>query len=243
MSNNITKLETTNPKILDFYERTKLDFESMNLLIIEVYEKMSSELSGTVDKRMTTNILSTINSERNINEQFRKEILSTITNSVDIYKMEISNIKQLNNILTSEMMSLKDIIIKLNNDITNSMIAKLFELKQSYVDEIKNILSSNDSSNLLKLMNLIENENNILVDKTLKTITETIPKSNSEYMNNIEQLINGFKNELNELKNNNNIEHVSKIIDNKYNNLLSNIQQTMMVNIGLTEENISKNIS
>ena len=242
MSNNITKLETTNPKILDFYERTKLDFESMNLLIIEVYEKMSSELSGTVDKRMTTNILSTINSERNINEQFRKEILSTITNSVDIYKMEISNIKQLNNILTSEMMSLKDIIIKLNNDITNSMIAKLFELKQSYVDEIKNILSSNDSSNFLKLMNLIEKENNILVDKTLKTITETIPKSNSEYMNNIEQLINVFKNELNELKNNNNIEDVSKIIDNKYNNLLSNIQQTMMVNIGLTEEKISKNI-
>ena len=230
MSNNITKLETTNPKILDFYERTKLDFESMNLLIIEVYEKMSSELSGTVDKRMTTNILSTINSERNINEQFRKEILSTITNSVDIYKMEISNIKQLNNILTSEMMSLKDIIIKLNNDITNSMIAKLFELKQSYVDEIKNILSSNDSSNFLKLMNLIEKENNILVDKTLKTITETIPKSNSEYMNNIEQLINVFKNELNELKNNNNIEDVS------------NIQQTMMVNIGLTEEKISKNI-
>lgn len=243
MSNKIGKLETNNKKILEFYERTKLDFESMNLLIIEIYEKMSSELSGTLDKRMTTDILSTIKSEQNNNEQFRKEVLSTINNSVDIYKMEISNIKQLNTILTTEMMSLKDIIIKLNNDITNSVIAKLFEIKQSYIDDVKNILSSKDSSNILKLMELIEKENGILIDKTLKTINETIPKSNSQYLNNIESLINSFKSEISLLKNNNNIEDLSTIIDNKYNNLLSNIQQTMMLNISLSEERINKNIS
>jgi hypothetical protein len=30
----LQKLETSNSKIVDFYEKTNLDFESMNLLII-----------------------------------------------------------------------------------------------------------------------------------------------------------------------------------------------------------------
>ena len=33
----LEKLETTNIKILEFYENTNLDFESMNLLIIDIY--------------------------------------------------------------------------------------------------------------------------------------------------------------------------------------------------------------
>jgi hypothetical protein len=35
---------------------------------------------------------------------------------------------------------------------------------------------------------------------------------------------------------------VSKIIDTKYNNLLSNIQQTMLMNINYSEERVTKNI-
>jgi hypothetical protein len=37
----ITKLKTKNKKIIDFYERyPQLDFESVNLIIINLYEKM-----------------------------------------------------------------------------------------------------------------------------------------------------------------------------------------------------------
>ena len=35
---------------------------------------------------------------------------------------------------------------------------------------------------------------------------------------------------------------MSKIIDTKYNNLLSNIQQTMLMNINYSEERVTKNI-
>jgi len=243
------KLETSNSKIVDFYEKTNLDFESMNLLLIEIYEKMSNELTGTIDKHMKNDILTNMKTEKNNNEQFRKEILSTLNNSVELYKNEISTIKNFNTILTNEVIGLRDIIMKLNNDLTNSIIAKLFEIKQSYVDEIKSILISKESSNILKLMEMIEKENMILIDKTLKTINEVVPKSNNQNINYIESLINNFKTELNNniynIKNTDNnisLEEVSKLIDGKYNNLLSNIQQTMMINLNSSEERISKNI-
>ena len=245
----IQKLETSNSKIVDFYEKTNLDFESMNLLIIEIYEKMSNELTGTIDKHIKNDILMNMKTEKNNNEQFRKEILSTLNNSVELYKNEISTIKNFNTILTNEVIGLRDIIMKLNNDLTNSIIAKLFEIKQSYVDEIKSILISKESSNIIKLMEMIEKENMILIDKTLKTINEVVPKSNNQNINYIESLINNFKTELNNniynIKNTDNnisLEEVSKLIDAKYNNLLSNIQQTMMINLNSSEERISKNI-
>jgi hypothetical protein len=199
---------------------------------------MSNELTGTIDKHMKNDILTNMKTEKNNNEQFRKEILSTLNNSVELYKNEISTIKNFNTILTNEVIGLRDIIMKLNNDLTNSIIAKLFEIKQSYVDEIKSILISKESSNILKLMEMIEKENMILIDKTLKTINEVVPKSNNQNINYIESLINNFKTELNNniynIKNTDNnisLEEVSKLIDCKYNNLLSNIQQTMMINL------------
>lgn len=245
----LEKLETTNPKIIDFYVKTGLDFDSMNLLIIDMYDKMSNELSGTIDKNMKTDILANIKSEKHNNEIFRKEILSTLNNSVEIYKNEVSTIKNFNTILTNEIMGLREIIMKLNNDLTNSIIAKLFEIKQSYVDEIKNIISSKESANIIKLMELIEKENTILVDKTLKTINEVVPKTNSQNISYIESLINNFKLEIgtniNTIKNGENtlnIEDVSKLFDNKYNALLTNIQQTMLMNLNSSEERINKNI-
>jgi len=245
----IVKLEITNPKIIDFYDKTKLDFESMNLLIIEIYDKMSNELTGTFDKNMKNDILLNIKTEKNYNEQFRKDVISTLNNSVEIYKNEVSTIKNFNTILTNEVIGLRDIIMKSNNDLTNSIIAKLFEIKQSYVDEMKNIILSKDSSNILKLMEMIEKENTLLIDKTLKTVNEIIPKNNNQNNNYIESLINNFKLELNNniqnIKDNDthfNLDDVSKIIDTKYNNLLSNIQQTMLMNINSSEERVTKNI-
>jgi hypothetical protein len=245
----ITKLETTNRKILDFYEKTKLDFESMNLLIIELYEKMNTELSGAINNNIKNDILLNIKTESNNNDQFRKEILSTLNNSVELYKSEISSIKNINSLLTNEVIGLRDILMKLNNDLTNSIIAKLFEIKQLYVDEIKNLIISKESNNILKLMELIEKENNILIDKTLKTINEILPQNSNQNMNHIESLINNFKYELsaniNTMKTNEsslNIDDISKLIDNKYNNLLSNIQQSMQINLNSSEERINKNI-
>lgn len=248
-SSRISRLETVNPRVLDFYERTGLDFESMNLLIIEIYEKMSSDISGTLNRSMKNDIILNIRNERTNNEQFRKEILSTLNNSVELYKNEISTIKNFNTILTNEVMGLRDIIMKLNSDLSNSIVAKLFEIKQSYVDEIKSLILSNDSSNILKLMDLIERENVLLVDKTLKTVTDIIPRSNSQSISHIESLINSFKSEINSniqsIRNTDNgmsIEEISKIIDNKYGNLLSSIQQTMMIGLNSSEERLSKNI-
>lgn len=245
----LEKLETKNQKIINFYAKTGLDFDSMNLLIIEMYEKMSNELSGTIDKDMKMDILANIKSEKHNNEIFRKEILSTINNSVEIYKNEISTIKNFNTILTNEVIGLREIIMKINNDLTNSIIAKLFEIKQLYVDEIKNIISSKESSNIIKLMELIEKENNILVDKTLKTLNEIISKTNSQNANYIESLINNFKLEIsrniNTIKNGDNslnINDVSKLFDNKYNLLLTNIQQSILMNLNSSEERINKNL-
>lgn len=234
-------------KIIEFYEKTKLDFELMNLLIIDIYEKMLTDTTGTLNKKITSEILMNMKTEKNNNEQFRKEILSTITNSVELYKSEISTIKQFNTILTNEVSGLRDIILKLNSDLTNSIIAKLFEIKQMHVEELKNMITTNETTNNYKLIEMIEKENNKLSEQTLKTIIEIIPKSQLQNMNQIETLITKYQKELNNtIQNENkmiNIEEISQLLETKYNILLTNIQKTLSINLNSTEERINKNIT
>lgn len=245
----LEKLETTNIKILEFYENTNLDFESMNLLIIDIYDKMSNDLTGNIDKKMSHDILTCIKADKKTNDQFRKDLFATINTSVEMYKSEISTIKTFNTILTNEINGLREMMTKMNNDINNTIIAKLFEIKQNYIDELKNIISSTGSLNTLRLVELVEKENASLVLKTLNAITDIIPKSNTQNIQHLELLINNFKSEINNnigmMKSNNetiSLEEISLLIDNKYTNLLSSIQQTILMNVNSSENRITKNI-
>lgn len=119
-------------------------------------------------------------------------------------------------------------ILLLNIQALLSGYIKLFDIKQSYIDDdVKSILTNNDASNTLQLSSLLEKENNIMIEKTLRTINENIPKSNNESNKQIEQLMIKYKDELNKTNNSLSLESMISIIDNKYSQLIDNIKTPM----------------
>jgi hypothetical protein len=171
------------------------------------------------------------------------EILSNIKNTnsdMKILKHELNSMRNHQSLILGDIKGLSDLMMKLNNDVSNSIISKLFDIKQSYIDDVKSILTNNDATNTLRLSNLLEKENNIMIEKTLRTINENIPKSNNESYKQIEQLMIKYKDELNKTNNSLSLESMISIIDNKYSQLIDNIKTPMENYIN---EHVTKNIN
>ena len=66
-----------------------------------------------------------------------------------------------------------------------------------------------------------------MIEKTLRTINENIPKSNNESYKQIEQLMIKYKDDLNKTNNSLSLESMISIIDNKYSQLIDNIKTPM----------------
>lgn len=239
---DVTELRTTNAKILTFYKKYKLDFESMNLLLIDLFDTVMDDLSGTMSKTISNEILSNMKTQLDSQEIFKKEVTSLMTNNIELYKSEIASMKTFQTVLTSDVSMLREMMVKINSDI----MSKLYEVKQSHAEDMKTILKDNNSTNTLDFLKLIEKENNILIDKTISTINDVLPRNN----NHVELLIKAFKDDINksilEIKDNKkelNMLELSNMIDNKYSSLLTNIQQPILNSVSSSEERISKNLS
>ena len=208
------KLYISDPNVIAFYKKHNINHDIANKLLVDLLEKIISESQDTMSNMISNEILSNIK---------LIQINSAHTNT------ELSNLREL--------------VLKMNNDISASTFNKLLEIKQSYIDDLKNILSNNDASNTLKLSSLIEKENNITMDKTMKIINELIPKSQNQYYTQIESLVKTFKDDINKQQSNITIDNLSSILDNKYSLLLTNIKEPILNYINTSEEHITKNLN
>jgi len=164
--------------IIDFYKRHNLDITITNKIIIELLEKILIETKGAMTNMVTTEILQNL-------KHTNSEMLTL--------KQEISSMKQYQTHISGDISGLKDMMMKMNTDVSNSIISKLFDIKQSYIDDVKSILTNNQSTNTLQLSNLLEKENNIMIEKTLRMLNENIPKANNDNYKQIEELMSKYK--------------------------------------------------
>ena len=148
--------------------------------------------------------------------------------------------------LKNEFNALSSSVSKLNNDITNSIYIKFQESKREYVDDIKNIVSSNFSHNSDKLNSLFQQNTSQLIDKTTILLNEVVPKSNEGYYKQLQESISLFHKSISDdttklLNSNNNDDSLSTFLSNfetKSNNLL----QPLFSFINASEERINKNV-
>lgn len=92
---------------------------------------------------------------------------------------------------------------------TFTFISKIYESKDSYINEFKSLFMSFDNQQILNISSTIEKYNQNLSDKLIILINDIIPKNQSLYFENI---ISIFKNDINKLFEKN---HTSNInIDN-----------------------------
>ena len=252
------KIIIKNKRILDFYNKYKnLNIEQVNIMIIELYESMLDNMSGEMNKNITSEILSTVKKQGNELDRMKNELNILLKDNLDIYKSEFCSIKTINNLtntnIISEITSIKESLNKLNTEITNSIISKFYDIRTIYNEELKCLLDKNGNENLIKIIDKIEKENTILVDKTNLIVTNIIPKSQQQYYNQHELTIKQFKDDMiknidiikNDIKDNKDeitLDKLNILISDKYNSLLTTIQHNVLNYINVSEERLQKNI-
>ena len=147
--------------------------------------------------------------------------------------------------------SLNENIQKMNTDVINNMFIKMIDIKREYIEDIKNIISSNTNE---KISQLIEKNNSQLIDKTTILLNDVIPKNNNtltQYVNekmiNFEQMIREHTEKIKKAKDMNVMKEYFDLLENNFATLLSNfqtnIQKPMHMYINTSEDRINKNIS
>jgi len=255
MSSNIV---ITNKKIVDYFNTNKhIDIESIILQFIDLLESVNaSNLNNPsvlkdLIKQLNDNkqeMISRFDNTTKLQQdsyQSTNKDLSNILNSLTLItetsKNEFGTLKTLNGYANETIKKEMDTIKLLLTNMSNSLTSKIYETKDNYVSEIKQLLKSSDSENNIMIRTLIDKYN----EETFQKIKDILPTS----LNNLsENIFNNFKKELNIcfdklFDNKISLDNISILIDNKYNNLLSNINNNLLNIVNATEDKMCSNVN
>ena len=123
------------------------------------------------------------------------------------------------------------------------------EIKKDYVDDLKSIINPSEKTNVLKIIEIMDKQNDILLTKTINFINDVLPKSQTTYYNQLESIIRTFREETNknilELKTNKSdlsIVKIAEIFEQKQNHFITSVQQPLLNYITSSEERLTNNI-
>ena len=165
-----------------------------------------------------------------------------LANIIDFYEYVSNNLSSGNNqqLLsyvidsTNKIDNLKEQINHIKEDLFNSISLRIYDVKNSYIDDVKNLLSSNENKNIEKISNFLDINNQKLLNEIKKEDLDI------EVLNNFSQKITSeTKNLLIESSINNSwkdsFENFVNNINSKFSDLTSNFQQ----NSNSSEERVS----
>jgi hypothetical protein len=247
---NIT---VTNKKVIDFYNKhVNIDINVMNEILVDTLETIISTMSDQVNTTMMTTILTTLT------ENTYKQELSIKQNQL-LYENLNSRVTQYVDTVKDELSHVKDILNRVSTDVTTTITLKLHEVKQSYINDMKDILNKNDSDIYNKLLPILEKNTSQLIDKTSSILTKIIPQSQDEYYKHINsQIDNSLKNFQNSIKldnyqlltdilnKNSNLDvkltDFIHHIDTKFSDLIINIQNPVTQYITSSEDRLNNKL-
>lgn len=163
---------------------------------------------------------------------------------IDILKNLSSNLSTtINSTVNSKILSIVSDIDKNISLMKSDILLKLFETKKDYIDDLKNIFSSNNE----KINSTIEKNNELLLSKIKTTIDEIIPKSQENNYLQIEGCIKtafslisqDTKNLIEITKTNKDDSVIKNFIDNidtRLTQMFSTIQQPIFNSLRSSEE-------
>ena len=131
------KLETSNTRIVDFYESNPaISFEAVNLIFIDLFDQLLSDMNSTMNMTINSQILNTVhNNSQKIGE------------------------------LDSSIQYLRDAVKSLNTDIVNNMCVKFADIKQDYIKEMTTIINHNTIDKIGPLLE--KNNNHLIDKTTI----------------------------------------------------------------------------
>ena len=254
--NNAFELKINNQKIFDFYKNGNLNFEYMNLLFIDILEKMMTELDSSVNTNMASKLLEKYtlldNKIDNLGfsvNKYQNDISSLMTVKLSEYRKEYMSdlklilssnniehilplIKETNiNLLDKTTLLLNEILPKNQDNITKDICTHLSQIQSSITSETTKLLSSaldkNTIDDFLKNMNLS-------FGQSQQTLTTIISSSESR----IENRLGETDRKMNEIK------EISSVNQSTQQVLQSNISEILKkFEKGSAKGNISEHIT
>jgi hypothetical protein len=216
---SIKTLQTANKRICKFYEdNPSINFDAVNVLFVELFEKLLFDMSNTIDR--------TIHSQ----------ILATITDQ----SLQIGNIK-------SSIDSLQGTVGTMNTEIINTLFLKFFDLKRDYIEDVKSIIQNNTSDKIATLLEknndqLIDKTTLMMGDIVPKT-HENLHKQINDIMKSFHKSIREETNVLSKITDTNSIKEFISNFEMKSSVLLQNVQQPIYTFISASEDRINSNIT
>ena len=138
--------------------------------------------------------------------------------------------------------TIKKDIENINTVITN----KIYESKDTYIKELREILKSRENESIININGTIDKNNSALVNKLSLLLNDTLPTTITKHQT---ELIKDFKedmlktlNKVIEYDPNVTIDKITNIVDNKYNTLAFNIQDQLIKNINTNEDKITSSL-
>ncbi len=153
------------PRAIKFYtEHPDLDFEAVNLILIDLLEKLVNNMSSTLEQNLSIDLLKNISQKINSLEQRTLDIDNTTKNYIDLLKSNIEN----------SVSSQKDFIINSLRDLVKSDSQTNYINIDSLFTKNYNQLSSRITDNISKLPDTLLNSTisiNQLTEELQKTHT------------------------------------------------------------------------
>lgn len=229
MFGNPSSLETTHPRIIRFYQdHPELDFEMVNMTVIELFEKTILDTTAA----------------RSMNERDGGPLQTKL---MQIMQSQTHRMDEMNHSLTN----IQESMSMIQSDITTNLWNKLVEIKQNYLEEFNIIVNSTTKSTI---GDLLEVANQQLIDKTISIIQDAIPKGQHSYNEPIQSSIRMFQQTMTEdtqslmktIHSIDNNQRINEFIDNfelKSKQMLQGLQQPICAYIASSEERIHSNLS
>jgi hypothetical protein len=207
-----------NERICKFYEQNpSLNFEAINLIFVELFEKLLANVNTTMNATINSQILTNVN----------------------------DNTKRIDDLNTC-IHHLEDKITHLNLDITSKLTSKFVDVKKEYVDELRTIVIQNTNENMGTLLEknnatLIDKTTLLLNDVVPKSNHQSYSQIQDSLRFFHKSISDDTKVLLNHMDNNSLKDYINTF-EMKSNLMLQNIQQPIYSFIKATEERINMNI-
>lgn len=263
-----SSITVSDPKVLDFFTRNpSINPDVLFATMIDFYEYVLSSvthgntnqiLSYVVEnsskmETMKTEFNHALSSLKSILESNHSSTHSVLLERLEQSKSELDSIKSFqslsNTSLQNEMSSIRDMVSKLNTDITSNVVSKFFDLRTSYIDEIKHIIFRYDTENTHKLKDLLQSHNKSLIESTQSLLKDTLPSHHTQTQQLLSQFQQALLSETQSLLASLNPQTIHSSLDTfttsmttKFSDLITNIHQPLFSVINSTEDRLHNSL-
>ena len=208
-------------RAIKFYnDHPDLDFDAVNLIIVDLLEKLVHNMSNTLNQNLSLDMLKEISSKLNILEQRTQDIDATTKNYIDSLKTNIEN----------SVSSQKEYIINSLRDLVKNDTHTNYRYIDELVSKNHEILTSRITENINNLPKEILNST-----ISVSQLVEELQKTHTAIAKDINTTISSQQSH----------ENIYSLIDSKYNELNSSITariETMFSSFNSTNNDILERV-